>query len=139
MMGLFEKQAAPEPAVTGTDILRDATRSRRQKGHLGILARDLHVSISDLEAFTDNGRPLPEPVLQALAKEFFNAELDIAANRLRSLNNAAPKLMGIAPAPLDRNAVTYPPRADPKARHYINPGPPMIPSQLQAAKRPGWL
>jgi len=29
---------------------------------------------------------LAEPVLQALAKEFFNAELDVETNRLRSLN-----------------------------------------------------
>ena len=64
---------------------------------------------------------LAEPVLQALAKEFFNAELDVETNRLRSLNIAEQKLMGIPSPPFDPNSVTYPRRADPKARHYINP------------------
>jgi hypothetical protein len=135
-MGIFNKTAA-EPETSGTDLLRDATRSRRHKVHLGILARDLHISISDLEAFVDNGKPLPEPVLQALAREFFNAELT-EADKLSSVNKAEPRLFGIPSPPFDPNAVTYPPRTDPKAsRININPGPPI--TMPWSSKRPGWL
>jgi len=137
-MGIFNKTNA-EPETTGTDILRAATRSRRHKGHLGILARDLHIWISDLEAFVDNGKPLPEPVLQELAREFFNARLN-EQGLLQSLNTAEVKPMC---------ASGYPPRMDPKSHpYYIPPRDPAAPllapqpvkpvPSKPTGPRPGW-
>ena len=140
-MGIFNKTSA-EPETTGTDILRAATRSRRHKGHLGILARDLHIWISDLEAFVDSGNPLPPEKLQLLALEFFNASLDVETDRLRSLKTAEPK-------PLC--AANYPSKFDPKTSPY-SPPPlnhdavlarmprPVKPEPAKPkATRPGWL
>ena len=80
--------------------------------------------------------------MQLLAREFFNAELDIETNRLRSLNSAEPK-------PLC--AANYPPRFDPKTSPYYSPPPrdhdavlarmprPVNPvPHKQKRLRPGW-
>jgi hypothetical protein len=143
-MSLFsrskETTAMAEPETTGIDVLRAATKSRRFKGHLGLLARDLQVTIGDLEAFADSGKQLPPAVLQALAKELFNAELDVEANKLRSLNKAETKPMGISLPPFDPNApVAYPGRPDLRAGGITLGPPSMMPSQLRPARRAGWV
>lgn len=95
-----------EEIKTGVDVLRAVVRARRFKSHLSLLARDLNVPVGDLEDFVDSGRELPMPVLQELAKEFFDAEIDVATGLLRSANrNEA------TPMP---DAATYPPPYSPK-------------------------
>ena len=122
-MSIFSKND-PEPVVTGADVLREATKSRRRAGNFGGLARDLHVSISDLEAFADGGEPLAEPVMQSLAREFFNARLN-DAGLLEPLNKPEVKPMC---------ASGYPPFIDPKSHPFYTP--PREPGAYYAAPQP---
>ena len=89
----------------GADVLRAVVRARRFKSHLSSLARDLNVPVGDLEDFVDSGRELPMPVLQKLAKECFDAEIDVTTGLLRSANrNEAKPLCGAG----------YPPQPKPQ-------------------------
>ena len=101
----FTRRSAVE-IKNGVDVLRAVVRARRFKSHLSSLARDLNVPVGDLEDFVDSGRELPMPVLQKLAREFFDAEIDVATGLLRSANrNEA------TPMP---DTATYPPPYSPK-------------------------
>jgi hypothetical protein len=139
-MSIFKRKETAMPETTGIDVLRSATKARRRAGNFGGLARDLRVSIADLEAFADNGKPLAEPVMQALAKEMFGAKLN-ADGLLEPLNKAEVKPMC---------ASGYPPRLDPKTSPFYVP--PRVPGEFypppQSVKpekpkvktsRPGWL
>ena len=140
-MSIFTRKD-PEPVVTGVDILRRTCKARDHKGGalLAIVREVDGLAITTLEAFAAGKTDLSVALLQKLTKVLYpHSEYDPELNLLRSANRQAPKLAGIAPLPFDPNSVTYPPRADPKARSYMDPGPPMIPSQVQATKRPGWL
>ena len=128
-----------EEIKNGVDVLRAVVRARRFKSHLSLLARDLSVPVGDLEDFVDSGRELPMPVLQKLAKEFFDAEIDVATGLLRSANRNEPK-------PLRGG---YPPQRDPKLSPGYRPMPPgphlpgpqpVVPEKPQAkTARPGWI
>jgi len=105
-------------------VLRSAVQSRRRAGNFGGLARDLHVSIADLEAFADGGKQLPEPILQALAKEMFSAKLN-AGGLLEPLNKPEAK-------PLC--AAGYPSFVDPKSHPYYTP--PHVAGEFYPPPRP---
>jgi len=133
------KEVTPEPTVTGTDVLKGAVRSRRYKGHLGKLARDITgTTIADLEAFVDHGKPLPELVLQGLAKEFFNAAIDSETGLLRSLNRTEQRALCTAyPQAFDPTSSPYYFPHDPDApRFNLKPDKP---EPIKPKGRPGWL
>jgi hypothetical protein len=105
-----------EPIKTGLDVNREALRVRRFKGHLAPLARDLHVSIGDLEAFATNSKAkLPPEVLAGLIKDLFggNTELDPATGLLRSVNRSEPTPLGVTPPPFPRKPLDFTPGAPP--------------------------
>ena len=129
------KPAAVVEQTTGTTVLRNATASRRRKGHLGKIASDLGLSIAALEGFVD-GKPLPEPALQLLAREFFNAELVTETNQLRKLNKPLATPTGLITPNYDpASNVDYPGTPDMTAPSGYRPGPPPGKPVL---KRPGW-
>ena len=131
-----KKPAAIVEPATGISVLRAALRSRRFKGHLSLLARDLQCGISDLEEFC-NGKVPSEKLLQGLAKEFFNAELDVESNRLRPLNKIEPSPLGLIPPRFTPSADLYPPSIDLTIpQPLFSPGKP--PGKPYDAKRPGW-
>jgi hypothetical protein len=49
-MNLFSRKetAMIEPETTGADVLRAVIRARRHKSQFGLLARDMHIAVSDL-------------------------------------------------------------------------------------------
>ena len=134
----FKRRSAVE-IKNGVDVLRAVVRARRFKSHLSSLARDLNVPVGDLEDFVDSGRELPMPVLQKLAREFFDAEIDVATGLLRSANRNEAKPLCTA----------YPEQRDPKLSPYYRPmlpgphlpGPqPVKPEPPQPKRgRPGWI
>jgi hypothetical protein len=127
-----------EEIKTGADVLRRAVRARRHKAHLGLLARDLNVPIGDLEDFADAKRELAMPILQKLAKELHDAEIDPESGLLRQLNRREPRLAGIPPPPYRHSPHQYPPPYKPSSRFSgFTGGPPSTPGRL--AKGPGWL
>jgi hypothetical protein len=122
-------------AVTGTDVLRGALYARLHKGALPLLARDLNVGIARLEDFARGQGKLPPEILASLAKEFFNADYNSAADRLQSVTKQPPQLMGIAPEPFDPKA--HPPAGRNFGGHSPYSPVKSVPTQKQ--KRPGWL
>jgi hypothetical protein len=62
--------------ITGVDVLRATVYAQsHHSGFLARLARDVNVALDLLESFARGRAELPVEALQAIAKEFFNAEL----------------------------------------------------------------
>jgi hypothetical protein len=83
------------------------------------------VSTAALEAFTDTGAPLPADILQKLAKELFNAALNIETDRLRKLDPpVATSLGSLRTPPYVPNPNAYSPQIDRAAtKRTFQPGP----------------
>jgi hypothetical protein len=93
-------------ARTATDAIRAHTWSRWRRGNFAGLARDLQVSIADLEAFVKGQKPrLADSVMHALVKEFYHH------TRFDPEND---QLIDIAPPPLPAGKLPEP---------YVNPDP----------------
>ena len=128
--------ASVEPA-TGISVLQAALRSRQFKSHLSLLARDLQCPVSDLENLCNHGKAPSERILQGLAREFFQAELDVERNLLRPLNPPKPMPLGLIPPPCDPHANVYPGWVDRTiAQPRFSPGPTL--SKPYDGKKPGW-
>ena len=139
-MSIFKtKDPAPEPVVTGIDVLRQTVKARDHKaGALKAIASGIDgIGMSNLEAFI-NGGDLKVETLQALAKVLYDgSEYDPESGLLRSANKTPPK------------TYVHPPRWDPKSHPYYvaprEPGayyPPPKPVKPVPTKpqgpRPGW-
>jgi hypothetical protein len=58
--------------TTGSEIIRQTLHTRKRRGHIGWIARDLNVAIADLDAFTAGGKTLKPEVMEGLTKLLFN-------------------------------------------------------------------
>lgn len=97
-MSFFSPAKVETPAVTGSDLIRRGLAARMHKGALGRLARDYGTGVERLESYARNeGTTLPAPLLQALAKEFFNAGYDAERDLLTHGSRAEPVSMGLHP------------------------------------------
>ena len=99
----FFSSAAEVPAVTGTDILRQALAARLFKGALGRIAQDYGCGIAELESFARNAGDLPSELKQALAREFFNCDFDAELDRLRRQPQPEPHRVDCSPAERQRD------------------------------------
>jgi hypothetical protein len=125
--------------TTGVDLLRAAAAARVKRINYATLARDFGITTEHFLDFANGRRELTDATLGLLAKEFFDAEFDSAANRLRSKNRMPPTSMGIPPPRFDPTIPRphHPPPFDPAApRTAINPGPGL--TKAWDGKRPGW-
>jgi hypothetical protein len=119
-------------AITGVDLLRQATRARALHGSLAQIARDLNVALSLLDEFTYSNGNLPPEALVALADLIFagHTEYNPASGKLRPSNRRA-----AVPGP---SAIPEPYRPKTLVDYSIR-RPPMVPAQPSPAKtRPGW-
>lgn len=139
MIGLFEKKAAPEPIVTGTDVLRKTVAARNKSPHsLTALAREIEgLATVTLEAFAAGKADLSVEMLQKLTVVLYpHAEFDPETGMLRSANKAEPA------------SYNHPPRFDPKSHPFYqpphDPNRPRLavpPAKLEKPKgpEPGWI
>ena len=113
---------------TGTDRVREATRSRLRKA--SYLARDMGVSNDTLHAFAEGKANLSPEIISKLAEHLFpNAVFDHKIDRLRSANKA-PALSFVAPDPYihepsqtaHTGGITLPPSKKPQPSQPLNPG-----------------
>ena len=124
-----ELQRYPE---VGIGIIHRVTAKQRA-------SRDVQTSISTLEDFCDIGKPLPMPLLQALAKEFFNAEIDEASGLLQSLNRTPPVVLApVRAEPSDPTTARY--FQEPERNPLSRAPQPVVPKKVATKKgRPGWI
>ena len=125
-----------ERSRSGTDVIRAAMRQRAAHGDLARMARDLNLSLTQLDSFTYHGGQLAPEALQLLATDLFagHATFDPATNLLGATNKTPAIPGGIRP-----------PQFDPKSRPPVDrtirgPSPPVKGATLQPARphRPGW-
>ena len=129
-MSIFSAEPAA-PAVTGSDVLRAALRSRKMG--LANIARELDIPINALDSFVQGGS-LPADKLNAIAILIFGgaAVYDETSDRLRSANKQAPISMGVRPptiAEMHIDQSHLAPRVLPKTTTTSQPARP---------KRAGW-
>ena len=122
--------------TTGTEIIREALRTRKSKQNFAIVARDLGISSETLLAFCDGKRSLPNAVLQALVKELWHghAEFDPVTDRLRPTVQDLPRPMGIRP----ENTLPLPKYQAGAAQVAPRPVKEPVPD-AKVKPRPGWI
>jgi hypothetical protein len=118
--------------VNGTELIRRALRSWAVHGGLATIARDLGISLTQLDAFTYHGGWLPATALRPLAEHIFQGHTEFVAetNKLRAVNRN-PALPGpVRPDPYRR---TGPPLDCTVIRGPASAAPPPV-----RQSRPGW-
>jgi len=135
--------------VTGIDVLRKTVHARNRSPHaLGLLAREINIGASVLEAFAKGEANLDVATLQALTKVLFHqhAEYDPESGLLHS-SNKEPRQPICGPGfPVrydPEKAACYPPPFKRGAREGVQParqGPqPLTAEPPPPPKtRPGW-
>jgi len=131
-MSFFGNAKDAAPAVTGTDVLREALRIKFRHGPsvTANLARDLNVGVGALEAWASGSGQLPVAALNTITKRIFGdtASFDAERNLLvREKREAIP--MGITPPRWTPPPKPIPPPEPPRAK--VQPPPPLPP-------KPGW-
>ena len=140
-MGLFKKEVAPEPEITGTRVIQLRLWSRWKKANLARTALDLNISLGQFEAFAKNEIDrLPAEQMKRLCREFYPyfTEFDPVADRLIDVSPPAAPAGGPPPEPYD-------PKLDPRHiphdpnRHYGYPASGKSdPNAGRLPKRPGF-
>jgi hypothetical protein len=127
------------PPITGTGLVRDATRIWAAHGSLGILARDTGSSLHALEAFLYQRAKLGPEVMQALTRIVLpHAEYDPGRDLLRNRLSQPSVPLGNTPQPYAPRPDAYPPPPS-----FIPGAPALYPAPkakpVPKVPKPGWV
>src|SRR5262245_48885640 len=122
-------------SVTGTDVIRSALQARMRKINISGIARELGISVSELESFAAGTLKRDVVVMNALAPELFqgNAQINPATDLLEPAVKDPPRPLGIRPEPVLPSKKVWPVGQPPPGPQPVKPSPP-----VKKTARPGW-